>query len=415
MSFAPSPELRAIRRRTLFVTAAAVPLFAVIDAVIVGGVAPGPLAIRLVWAAAVALCGWPLLRASDRTYHALLLLGAAISPPFYAALCAQLGGANGPLFAWALALPVGIAALIEEELAAVVAACITSVASAAVLLFVARADPSTFSIWMLLYAASVFIAVRASLSYRNYRRVELEQKRRLEESERRRERSERLALIGQLASGVAHEVKNPLSIALLQLDFLSRESSAKDRVESVQRALDRVAQILGDLKDFSRALPADAQLEAVTAEDVIRETLRLADVRLKGLARVETNMGSPLPKVRAQPRQLSQVLLNLLINAADAIESERQKDDAFIRIAAKAHDGKVRISVEDNGPGIPEHVRERLFEPFFTTKADKGTGLGLALSREYVERFGGNIAAEERPGGGARFVIDLVAAEAPRT
>jgi len=114
-----------------------------------------------------------------------------------------------------------------------------------------------------------------------------------------------------------------------------------------------------------------------------------------------------LPEVLADRRRLVQVLLNLLVNAVEALE-ETGVERPAIWIYARPDNGGLVLAVEDNGPGFPPAVRARLFEPFFTTKpAGKGTGLGLSLSREYVESFGGRLRAENRPEGGARFSIAL--------
>jgi len=109
-----------------------------------------------------------------------------------------------------------------------------------------------------------------------------------------------------------------------------------------------------------------------------------------------------------------QVLLNLLVNAADAVELVTPSRPAHIGVGARRVDGGVRVVVEDNGPGFAPEVLSRLFEPFFTTKPPgKGTGLGLALCREFVSRAGGSLQAENRPEGGARFVLRMPAAREP--
>ena len=204
---------------------------------------------------------------------------------------------------------------------------------------------------------------------------------------------------------------------MLQLDFLEKEAlsaAGLERVGSIRRALDQVRQLVCDLQSFSRSEPAEVELQSVRAEDVILQSLRLADVRLRGSARIESVVSDALPNIRVSPRQLGQVLLNLLFNAVEALEEQRARGsdttvDAFIRVTAQASGGRVLVAIEDNGPGIPAQVMGRLFEPYFSTKAEKGTGLGLALSREYIDRFGGVLRAENRAGGGARFVIDLPA------
>ncbi|MFL5322434.1 MAG: sensor histidine kinase, partial [Myxococcaceae bacterium] len=305
---------------------------------------------------------------------------------------------------------------------AVAAGVMGSLASAAALLVHEHASFEAAAVWLLLFSASAIVSIQSSIAFRRIRAAEanelqqrVDAQSQLARSERRRAQAEKLAVVGQLATGVAHEIRNPLQLAMLQLDFLKTErmtDATRERVTQVNRALEKIAQIVNDLRGFAGGND-DSELEAVRVEEVLDETLRLADLRLKRVARVEQSLGGVIPRVRAQPRQLSQVLLNLLVNAADALE-ESHREDALIRVGVDQHDGNVRILVEDNGPGIPPEVMPRLFEPFFTTKGEgKGTGLGLALSREYVERFGGVLSAENREGGGARFIIDLPTEQPP--
>ncbi|HZI07101.1 MAG TPA: ATP-binding protein, partial [Archangium sp.] len=144
------------------------------------------------------------------------------------------------------------------------------------------------------------------------------------------------------------------------------------------------------------------------AEDAIQEAKRLASVRLRGLGDLSLEVDPGLPRVRLGQRHLVQVLVNLLLNAADAVEEAVPPRRARIEVRARRVEGGVRVEVEDNGTGIPREALPRLFEPFFTTKPPgKGTGLGLALCHEYVCRAGGTLTAENRPEGGARFVLTL--------
>jgi C4-dicarboxylate-specific signal transduction histidine kinase len=129
-------------------------------------------------------------------------------------------------------------------------------------------------------------------------------------------------------------------------------------------------------------------------------------VRLKSLVKLVVEVPGEAV-VRAEPRRLGQVLLNLLLNAADAIEDAKLQDGR-VAVRVEVVGERVRVMVEDNGPGIQAENLSRLFTTFFTTKAPgKGTGLGLALSRQYVESFGGTLHAENRPEGGARFTVEL--------
>jgi C4-dicarboxylate-specific signal transduction histidine kinase len=237
------------------------------------------------------------------------------------------------------------------------------------------------------------------------RLVALEQ---LAESERRRLRAEqeraevdRLVLVGQLAAGVAHEVNNPLAYVKSNLCFLEQalvhEGKPLDLAElgdvlgETRQGVLRIQQIVMDLRRFSREEPGREE-EVGGVEDALEEANRLASVRLHGLGTVSLELAPGLPPVRLGQRHLVQVVLNLLLNAADALEEALPPRRAQVVVRARRVDGGVRLEVEDNGPGLSPEVLSRLFDPFFTTKPPgKGTGLGLALCREYVSRAGGSL------------------------
>jgi two-component system NtrC family sensor kinase len=128
--------------------------------------------------------------------------------------------------------------------------------------------------------------------------------------------------------------------------------------------------------------------------------------------KVVVEIPADLPSAMARPQQLQQVLINLLMNAKDAL-SQTSRSDRTIWLSGHAHDGLVCLSVRDNGPGVPEHLGVRVFEPFITTKrARGGTGLGLSVSKGIVESSGGTIELRNRPGEGAEFVVCLPRADA---
>ena len=228
--------------------------------------------------------------------------------------------------------------------------------------------------------------------------------------------ADRLASIGTLAAGVAHEVSSPLAFVLSNLTFLEAELRALGgaEMESLREALGdaivgtrRVQQIAADLKGFSRA--GDLELGPVDLPSVVAGALTLAASELRYRARTVIDVAEA-PSPLAQDGKLRQVLLNLLVNAAHAIP-EGAPERHEVSVTARAEGDRVVVEVSDTGPGVPEELRTDIFEPFFTTKpVGKGTGLGLWVCRRSIEEMGGEIVVADRPGGGARFRVSLPAA-----
>ena len=225
--------------------------------------------------------------------------------------------------------------------------------------------------------------------------------------------SEKFAAIGRLAAGVSHEVNNPLmgitGLATVLLDDAQLAGENREIVALIQRESRRAAQITRDLLSFVRA--EDGARGSIDLNAIAREVAELRAVAHASAGiRLTLDLADELPPVWASHAQLVQVVVNLVTNAEDALESHDRRE---IRISTTRGARKVFLRVEDSGPGIPEELRARLFEPFFTTKAPgKGTGLGLSLSFSIAERHSGSLRAENIPGGGARFTIELPVAEA---
>jgi C4-dicarboxylate-specific signal transduction histidine kinase len=266
-----------------------------------------------------------------------------------------------------------------------------------------------------LYCCSWLFKMQAAEHQARLERARRESLEALALSERRRTQSEKLAVIGRIAAGVMHEINNPLSYVRANLDFLQREmlagtassntSEVAEVIAETREGVDHIHRIAGDLKGFSRMDTEEASECALA--DVVGDALKLASVRLKHVAALNVDVPKDLPEVFAVRRKLAQVVLNLLVNAGDALE-EQQVEQGEVWVKGRAEGERVVLLIEDNGPGFASHVLPRLFENFFTTKTpDKGTGLGLPLSRELVTQFGGVLTAENRPQGGARLRLEF--------
>ena len=253
---------------------------------------------------------------------------------------------------------------------------------------------------------------------------------------------ERLASIGLLAAGVAHEINNPIGYVFsnfatlqeylnrlfeilaayeraepalagtthadvlvglrqrLELDYLKQDIPAL--MAESREGIARVRKIVQDLKDFSR-VDNDQEWVSTNLHDALESTLNLVINEIKYKAEVVRSYAE-LPEVECLPGEINQVFLNILVNAADAI----QRPGGRIVIATGRAGDKVWVAIEDNGAGIPVDVQGRIFDPFFTTKPPgKGTGLGLSLSYGIVKKHSGSIEVRSAAGGGARFTVTL--------
>jgi signal transduction histidine kinase len=216
---------------------------------------------------------------------------------------------------------------------------------------------------------------------------------------------EKLATVGRLAAGVAHEIGNPLAAVLGYVDLLLHDEPAdgphRDALERIRKETDRIHGIVAELVDYAR--PVTGTIAPVALGDVVAASLSLVrpQARFRGV-QVTCALPDGLPPAAAAESRMTQVLLNLLLNAADAVAGA-----GTITIDGRADGEQVELSVRDSGPGVAPADRERIFDPFFTTKEPgQGTGLGLSISRQIVEAFGGTLALapSER---GAVFVLRL--------
>jgi signal transduction histidine kinase len=241
---------------------------------------------------------------------------------------------------------------------------------------------------------------------------------RLKSAQNQLARSEKLASVGRLAAGIGHEIGNPIA-ALLGMEELLLDGdlpleTQRDFIVRMKKETERIHTVLRDLLDFARPEqePPSARPDPADVGEVVKDVLALVRPQ-KAFRAIEVAArldGEPL-RVGLSASRLTQVLLNLTLNAGDAIGSAAVGASAtgHVTIHARREDAFVRIEVEDDGPGIPAELRERIFEPFVTTKeVGAGTGLGLAVCRGLVEAAGGTIDAENAAQG-ARMVVRLPA------
>jgi signal transduction histidine kinase len=255
--------------------------------------------------------------------------------------------------------------------------------------------------------------------------------------------AEKLAALGTLVAGVAHEVNNPLSAVILGLDVLPAQiGAAADVVEEIVRAAEQnralsrddvvriaaLGRMTGTREDILRDVEHTREA-AMTIKDVVKELrvfartdddeppqvlsipavvdhlVRLAGREIQSMAIIERDFPANLPELLLPHSRITQVLTNLLVNATHAMR-DVPRDVHRLRIGARADEQTIAISITDTGPGIPPDALERIFDPFFTTKrANMGTGLGLSISRNLIRKLGGDLVVESVYGEGATFVV----------
>ncbi|MBZ0235370.1 MAG: PAS domain S-box protein, partial [Deltaproteobacteria bacterium] len=233
--------------------------------------------------------------------------------------------------------------------------------------------------------------------------------------------ADRLATVGLLAAGVAHEVNNPLTAVLVNVDravkALESPAASSDPLARSLRtplrdaleAADRIQAIVRDLMLLARG--DDDAVRPIDVEPVLQSTVRMAGSQIRHRAQL-VEQYARVPFARGNSARLGQVVLNLVLNAVQAI-AERGAAHGELRIATSADDTHVHVDVEDDGPGMSPEVLERLFTPFFTTKAPgQGTGLGLSICHRIVTSMGGTIAVDSQLGRGTRVRVSLVRAVA---
>ena len=382
------------------------------------------LAVRILWCALMMAIGLALPRATTRVYGILLPLAGLGSCWLFATTVWLNGGLASPDFQYMVLLPLFLMVLFQDEVIACSAAVVGTLSAVAALSWLGDAPLAAALDSLATDAAVGVLAVFGTFSFRRVRLAELatQQARahaleQLAQSEHRRGQAERLASLGQLAAGVAHEINNPLHAVSANVYLLTGEhglscpgmtaAELDALLADIHHGVARITQIVKDLREFSSG--GSDGLQPCRVDEVIGDALRLASFRLGKTIEVRRSCALDLPAISVNRRKLSQVLLNLLVNSAEALDEARTKKP-WVLVAAERVGDSIEIAVQDNGPGIPAEVAAHLFEPFVTTKPiGKGTGLGLSLSREYVTSFGGQIELRPVAGTGARFSIRLPA------
>lgn len=219
------------------------------------------------------------------------------------------------------------------------------------------------------------------------------------------DQSEKLAVIGQLAAGVAHEIGNPLTSISSLVQILQRRSQdpfMNEQLVNIKENIDRITRIVRELVDFSRPPSYETALQDIT--DIIKTAIGIVkyDKRVRKV-KFETDLKNTLPSINIAADQLLQVFVNILINALDATEG-----NGIIKVKSSFDQNSIEVDFTDDGIGMDAETQKKIFDPFFTTKdVGKGTGLGLSVSYGIIKRFGGEIFVKSAPRQGSTFTIRL--------
>ena len=326
------------------------------------------------------------------------------------------GGTHGARFGFLLAFPLA-ALVLFPELPVAVGTLGATCLLGGMALIVREGRDAWFTLeWAVLSFAITVLAVVGAATFRRLWLSELraqqsraEALQQLADSERRRAQVERLALVGRVAAGVAHEINNPLSYVKSNVQFLRGVELSLEAREALGDALlgiDRIAQIVADMRGLASEWHEPPAVFSVG--EALEEAWRLASARL-ATVHASWSAAPGLPQVRGNRRLLVQALVHLVVNAADAAASAPETSRRWVTARAHPAAGGVAIDVDDGGPGLSPEVVQHLFEPFVSTKGTNRAGLGLALVREHVAQCGGTVQGGNRDSGGARFTICLPA------
>jgi signal transduction histidine kinase len=221
---------------------------------------------------------------------------------------------------------------------------------------------------------------------------------------------EKMASLGQVAAGIAHEIRNPLSGINVFLDgikenFQDPESAGvvEELIAAAQDTSNRIEAVIRRVLDFSR--PTELKLAPIDVNLAVDNAIKLtANSLRKGDIKIDSNLAVDMPRVKGDLQLLEQALVNMITNAGQALQGTGKP--GRIQIATQKDHGGVLIAVKDSGPGIPPEIRDKIFDPFFTTKSD-GSGIGLSLCHRIIADHGGTLEVSSSDLGGSQFVISL--------
>lgn len=231
---------------------------------------------------------------------------------------------------------------------------------------------------------------------------------RLKKSSRKLEeqllQSSKLAALGQLSAGIAHELRNPLTSIKVLINSISARieprGSVKEDIDVIESEIERMNGIIKQFLDFSR--PAELSLSRININSILKDTLKLITYELEEQdISVSKMFGDNLPQIEADKEQLKQVFLNVILNSIQAMP-----EGGKITIKTSCEDGYINISIKDTGKGIPDNVRHRLFEPFFTTRPE-GLGLGLCIMKRIIDNHKGDIKIDSEFGKWTMVIVKL--------
>ncbi|MBT4575809.1 MAG: response regulator [Candidatus Cloacimonetes bacterium] len=222
--------------------------------------------------------------------------------------------------------------------------------------------------------------------------------------EKRLMRAERLAGVGQLAAGIAHEIRNPLGNISSSIQYCLKKYELPTQIvqylEIILRNSQNANKIIKELLDF--ATPREIELKTENISDIIKRSIDLVEARVKqNKVKIDLSIDMDLPKINLDAKWIEQTFLNLILNANDAM-----KGGGVLKIKAALNNENINVTFEDNGQGIPSDEIEKIFDPFYTTK-DEGTGLGLSFIFQVITAHNGDVDVESRVGEGAKFTIKL--------